>query len=241
VRIIGAQLCIWPETRLNFHIDEEEKRFGTIPDKVLVNGNLYLPRPASPRFAVGPSMRYGKIFRTRCDPLSSQNILVVMPYEEEEQDIVFLLNLIDSLPPDTSILVKFHPSTDNKKYATRFQGKIKIAESDFYDLLIDAKLVIGRSSGTLVEAISLGIPTIVLAEKNGLSNDFIPSYTGGKGLIWDKASNITEVIRLIERFEQNLKTNSTEIESLTKKYREMFFCEPTKEKVINAFELDSGN
>ena len=106
---------------------------------------------------------------------------------------------------------------------------------------MDSKLVIGRSSGTLVEAVSLGIPTIVLAEGNRLGNDYIPLNIDGRGLIWDKASNVTEAIKLIEQFEQNLKTNSIEIESLAKKYRGMFFCEPTREKIIEAFELDSSD
>jgi hypothetical protein len=240
VTIVGAQLFIWPESMLHLHLDEEEKKFGVIPDKILVNGDYYLPSSGSSRFSVGPSMRYKKIFQSVGDPLNSNNILVVMPYAEDEQDIAMALELADNLLPETSVLVKFHPSTDGKQYVDRFQGKVEITERNLCDLLRETKLIIGRSSGALVEAISLGVPTIVI-DGNRFCLDYIPPHLDGKGLIWDKVTNISEAINLIPRFDQNLQKNSADIKSLTEKYRKMFFCEPTKDKIIEAFRLNSND
>jgi UDP-N-acetylglucosamine:LPS N-acetylglucosamine transferase len=153
-----------------------------------------------------------------------------------ESEIESAISFLVQFPENIELHLKFHPSTDIKKYKNHLPVNIKIVDEDLYECFKTAKLVIGRSTGALVEAISLGIPAIVL-DSNGLCHDFIPSQADGRGLIWDKASNISEALELIKRFEENLITKSDKIESLTKKYKEMFFCEPSDQKIIEAFDL----
>ena len=233
VTVIGAQLLIWPESVLNIHPDEEEINSGLVPEKIVVNGPYYLMKNSRISYQIGPSFRYKQLLYFDVSPKSSKHILAVLSAWESE--IENAISFLIQFPKNIELHLKFHPSTDIQKYRNRLPDNIKIARNDLYECFKDSKLVLGRSTGALVEAISLGIPSIVL-DDNGICHDFIPSHTDGKGLIWDKASSVSEAIEMIERF---LLTKADEIESLAKKYKEMFFCEPTREKILEAFELDA--
>jgi hypothetical protein len=235
VAITGAQLLIWPESILNIHLDEEEINTGLVPDKVVVNGPHYLMKNSRISYQVGPSFRYKNLLHFKVSPKNSKHILAVLSNMEKE--IESALSFLVQFPENIEMYLKFHPATDTSKYKHRLPFNIKIADDDLYECFKTTKLVIGRSTGALVEAISLGIPTIVF-DDNGLCHDFIPPHADGKGLIWEKAFNISEALELIKRFEENLITKSDEIESLTKKYKEMFFCEPSDQKIIEAFDLN---
>jgi hypothetical protein len=237
VTIFGAQLLIWPESVLNIHADEEEVNSGLVPEKVIVNGSYYLMENSRIDYQVGPSFRYKKLLHFNISPKNSKHILAVLSAWESE--IESAISFLVQFPESIELRLKFHPSTDTSGYRNRLPPNIKVTQENLYECFKTAKLVIGQSTGALVEAISLGIPAIVL-DDNVPCHDFIPSQTEGKGLIWDKASNVQEAIELIGRFEQNLKTKPDEIEFLAKKYKEIFFCEPTREKIIAAFELNAG-
>ena len=234
VKIFGAQLFIWADTLLSTHVDEEESVFGVVPDKIIVNGDYYLPSSGSRRFAVGPSMRYGKIFQVKMDPLNAKNILVLMPYWEADTE--YLVDLIQDLSLGAPVLVKFHPSTDIKKYAARLQGNIEIVESDLYDLLEKSKLVIGVSTGALVEAVSLGIPVICIDSKSMLfHSNYFSEF--GKGIVWERAETASEIKDLIGRFDHSLRHDGSGIQTTSEEIKRMYFHEPTEEAIVNAFDL----
>lgn len=214
---------------------KRKKKFGIVPDKILVNGIYYLPSLRSHEITVGPSMRYDKIFRVKDNSQSLENILVLMPYWE--QDIIYLLNMVGDLSLDAPVLVKFHPSTDGRKYSAPYEGRIKIVDSDLYDLLEKAILVIGVSSGTLVEAASLGIPVICVDNKSVLVHDYLPPY--GKGIIWDRAESPSEIVELVRKFSYSIAHDSLKIQSASEKFKEMFFCEPMEQTIVTAFDLDN--
>ena len=60
----------------------------------------------------------------------------------------------------------------------------------------------------------------------------------GKGIIWQNASNGTEIVKWVNIFSDLLKAKSDLIHAVAKKHKEMFFCEPTSEKIDEAFELN---
>jgi hypothetical protein len=233
--IFGAQLFIWPDTLLNMHVDEQEKKFDIIPDKILVNGEYYLSGIDSPQFEVGPSMRYKNIFQVKGNPLEAKNILILMPYFE--QDLIYLLGLIEGLFLDASVLIKFHPATDVRKYRAQLRKNIKVVDSDLYDLLKEAKIVIGSSTGALVEAVSLGIPVICIDNKSILTHSYLPFF--GEGILWERAEEGSEIIGLVHKLSSSLKHNSRQIQSVSEKFKSMFFCEPTEKQIIDSFELDN--
>ena len=234
VTIFGAQLLIWPESVLNIHTDEEEINSGLVPEKVIVNGSYYLMNNSRIDYRVGPSFRYKKLLHFNISPKNTKHILAVLSAWESE--IESAISFLVQFPENIELRLKFHPSTNIKKYKNRLPANIKIVDDDLHECFQTAKLVMGRSTGTLVEAISLGIPTIVI-DNNELCHDFIPSNTEGKGLIWDKAFKVSHALELIKHFEKNLIMKSNEIKDLAKTYRSIFFCNPTSDKIIEAFEL----
>ena len=234
VKIYGAQLYLWPATLLNIHADKVEVEFGLIPDRILVNGTYYLREEGGLDFELGPSMRYSRLFETKVNTREKTSILVLMPFFEYE--INEILKMIDEAELSVEIFVKFHPATDKNKYAQRLEGKMQIVEDDVYSLFDRVACVIGKSTGALVEAVSLGIPVINIETGNGLSHDYLPEF--GKGIVWENASNGAEIVKLIDMFSELLKTKADLIHAIAKKYMEMYFCEPTDERIDEAFELD---
>jgi hypothetical protein len=96
-------------------------------------------------------------------------------------------------------------------------------------------MVIGASTGSMVEAVSLGIPVISIVNGTGFSHNYLPAF--GKGALWDFATTSEEVIALVEKFNFALENKRNEINRIAKKTREMYFCEPTEGKIIKAFDL----
>ena len=233
VQIYGAQLYLWPATLLNLHADEREIDFDLIPDHILVNGTYYLNKNSSLKFEIGPSMRYFRLFQTTLDVKGKTCLLVLMPFFEYEIDKI--LQMIDEAQLSIELFVKFHPATDTNKYAHRMKGKMKIVDDDIYALFNRVGCVIGKSTGALVEATSLGIPVINIETGLGVSHNYLPKF--GKGIIWGNASNGAEIVKWTKVFSDLTTTKSDLIHSIAKKHKEMFFCEPTDKKIDEIFGL----
>jgi hypothetical protein len=233
VQIYGAQLYLWPATLLNLHADKVEINFGSIPDRILVNGTYYLKKDSALNYEIGPSMRYSKLFQTRVDAKDKTALIVLMPFFEYEIDKI--LQMIDDAKLSVDLYVKFHPATDPKKYVPRMKEKMQIVEDDIYALFDRVGCVIGKSTGALVEATSLGIPVINIETGMGISHNYLPAF--GKGIIWQNASNGAEIEKWAKIFSDSLKTKSDLIRTIAEKHKEMFFCEPTSEKIDEAFGL----
>jgi hypothetical protein len=234
VKIYGAQLYLWPATLLNLHIDEDEINFGIIPDRILVNGTYYLRKENRLDLKIGPSMRYKKLFKKNVNAKDKTAFLVLLPFFENEIDEV--LSAIEEAMFSNELLVKFHPATDNKKYRQRLKGKMRVVDGDIYKLFDCVSCVIGKSTGALIEATSLGIPVININIEYGISHDYLPEF--GKGTIWQNASNGVEIAKWAKIFSALLQTKPNLINTIAEKHKEMFFCEPTNQRIDEAFELD---
>jgi hypothetical protein len=233
VQIYGAQLYLWPATLLNLHVDKREIKFDSIPDHILVNGTYYLNKHSSLKLEIGPSMRYFRLFQTTVDTKGKRGLLVLMPFFEYEIDKI--LQMIDEAQFSIEIFVKFHPATDTTKYAHMMKGKMKIVDDDIYALFNRVGCVIGKSTGALLEATSLGIPVINIETGLGVSHNYLPKF--GKGIIWQNASNGAEIVKWKKIFSELTTTKPDLIHSIAKKHKQMFFCEPTDEKIDKIFGL----
>ena len=234
VKIYGAQLYLWPSTLLNLHVEEAEIDLGLIPDRILVNGNYYLREGGRLNFKIGPSMRYLRLFQTEINPKDKMAFLVLLPFFDYEIDEI--LKLIGEAGFSVEVFIKFHPATDKKKYVQLLKGKMQIVEDDLYALFNRVGCVIGKSTGALVEAASLGIPVINIETGLGLSHNYLPKF--GKGIIWQSVSSATEVVKWGCVFRGFLKTKPDLIKVIAEKYKAMFFCEPTDQRINEAFELE---
>ena len=116
------------------------------------------------------------------------------------------------------------------------QGKVELIEGDIYTFFNQVECVIGKATGALVEAASLGIPVIHIETGSGLSHNFMPQF--GKGVIWGSASTGVEIRDWIDKFHNFLLTEPEKIRYIACKYKKMFFCEPTDKGTDEAFDLN---
>ena len=233
VLIYGAQLFLWPPGHLNLHADEQEIKFEVVPDKVLVNGSYFMEKDSKVNFHLGPALRYGRIFQSQAAPSSKEDILVLLPYWEYE--ISNILDCLKGLPCKGMIKMKFHPSTNVSKYSKLMNENVHIVQGDIYSQFEQVRMVIGAATGALVEAASLGIPVVNIVNKTHFPQMYFPDF--GKGVLWDTAATNAELSRLIEKFDYTLKNEEVKLTESAVKMKEMFFCEPTEEKIIEAFDI----
>ncbi|OGL45887.1 MAG: hypothetical protein A2W05_03020 [Candidatus Schekmanbacteria bacterium RBG_16_38_10] len=237
IKIYGAQPFIFSKSILNILADENEAKFGVVPDRMVVSGSYFIPEDSALDFVVGPSFRYKKLFTAALDEKNRSNIVILLPYFAEDAENI--LNLLNKTKiPVRNIIVKAHPATPTERFKCIIPKGAKVSSADAYEIFRTAKIVIGAASGTLIEAVSLGIPVICIKGVQGF--DYNPLLVYGKGIIWDEAVNTRDLERLLATFESAL-NNIDELDGIKKiasKYKNMFFCEPSDESIIKVYGLD---
>jgi len=233
IKVFGAQLYVRTQALLNVQPDESEIHFGVVPDKVLVNGPGYnLGLKVIPE-GVGPSLRYEKLFGIKADPARGDIILILL--SECDHVSRYVLELIKEVDWSAAVMIKFHPSVEKDKYAAHISSEFSVTDEDLYVLFCRARMVVGRSTGALVEAACLGIPVIDVAGSARLSHDYMPEY--GRGVLWDKAIHKEDICRFVRQFEEALRLDAFALRVTGEKMRDKYFCEPTEEQFIRAFDL----
>jgi hypothetical protein len=233
IKVFGTQLAVQTKTGLNVQPDESEIRFGVVPDKVLVNGPGYNFGLKIIPEEVGPSLRYEKLFRVKVDPSRGGIVLIVLPWSAQISR--YVLEFIKEIDWPAAVVVKAHPTVSLDQYAVHTASKFSVTDEDLYALFSRARMVVGRSTGALIEAACLGIPVIELAESTQFSHDCMPEY--GRGVLWDKAIHEEDASRLVRQFEEALRLDASKLQVMGEKMRDKYFCEPTEEKYIRAFDL----
>jgi hypothetical protein len=235
VIIYGAQLFLYAKTDLNIIVDDDEEQFGIIPDRIIVNGSFFIPEKSKLNYIVGPSLRYKKVFDTKINRKMQRDFLVLLPYAQQEEENIFRV-LYDVNFGENNIIIKTHPANKHIRCRQYICSNYKIIDSDLYDLFKNTKIAVGATSGSLLEAASVGIPVIVIKTPDSLDYDILPEY--GKGLIWEKAADAGSLQRAIQTIEQRLNKEIDAINRISKDYREMFFLEPNESNIIRVFDLN---
>ena len=151
-----------------------------------------------------------------------------------------MINLINNMPylKDT-LYVKFHPAASSVKHKNLLTANAIITTDDLYELFKTTKIVIGAATGSMVEAACFSIPSIVIKNSNGVTLNYFDEY--GKGVIWDYAESTNDVMSLVEKYTQSLSQNRGKkiIDECGTYYKSNFFTKPTKDVIMNAFDLES--
>lgn len=235
VRIYGAQLFLYSRYCLSIVPDESETRFGVVPDKIIANGPYYVPDTTSLEYEVGPSMRYEKIFHTAVKGDKRTNILVLLPYMADVAESILRM-ISKAKMPFENLLIKFHLALPVARFRKLIPPAAAIVKDDIYRLFEEAKIVISASSGTLVEAASLGIFAISVksAKRIDYSNP-LPEY--GRGMLWEEVESPEGLVSQIEKFDRILIERPDEVSDIAARYKGMFFSEVSEEKICKAFDL----
>lgn len=235
VTIYGTQLMPFGEIDLNVIVDEDEKKFGIIPDKIIVNGPFYVPEGSTLNFRVGPSFRYKKIFEKKFNRDLQNNLLVLLPYAREYEENILKL-LYDTKIDEENVIIKTHPASASLRFRQFLKPGYKIVDKNIYTLFENTKIVIGTATGSLLEAASMGIPVIVIKSPHILDYHMLPEY--GKGIIWEEVLDAEALQRAIRMMDQRLNNEIEIIDRVSREYRDMFFSEPSENNIIKAFDLN---
>ena len=231
--IIGAQFLVAPYTLMNIFPDESEIPFNVVPDKVLVNGPGYRFDSGKISVGVGPALRYKYLFDFDSLRSTGEIVLVSLPYYDHVvRDILEVIREVDWPKP---VKIKFHPTMDWRKYEKMIPQKFSITNASLQKLLCQALMVVGNSTGVMVEAASIGIPVINIKNPNSFSHDYMPEI--GKGVIWDEVEEPDEIGKLITQFQKILNEEPKRFKEEGDRIRSFCFSEPTDDLIGQAFEL----
>jgi len=234
VIVYGSQLFLYSKTDLNIIVDDNEMIFDIIPDKIIVNGPYFMPESSMLNYIVGPSLRYGELFKSLNREVNKNDILVLLSYyAEDTENILRLLYKADLSA--WHVVIKPHPATPIDKFRYLLLPEWDIVSEGLYSLFESARIVIGSASGSLIEAASLCIPVITI--KNICSYDYAIFPEKGRGILWDEAGSAEELMVKIEGFDKFLHERLPEMAEIALWYKKMFFNEPSVENIIRAFDL----
>ncbi|MDR2669284.1 MAG: hypothetical protein LBC14_04945, partial [Desulfovibrio sp.] len=248
IHVTGAQLFIWPDNLLNNHADDVETALGLVPDCVLVNGPYFLPEHSRQRYAVGPALRYGDIFRSAVrpagdvkagkDPLFPQQSpsLVLLSYHPEETRRVLHLLQPAAAENPGAFAYRFHPATRIEDFAALLPPGARLAGGPLREALDAAGAVIGAGSGALVEAAAVGMPVLAVEDSSGIPGlglNYLPPY--GKGELWENVRASEDIAPALAGLRACL--SDPERPAKVRAFRDMLFCGPTPERIRESFML----
>lgn len=228
IEIIGLQLWLVYSTHFHAYVDDIDYTMLSSPHKILVNGKYYLLNRHKVTYALGVSLRYNKLFQFN-RVINPRNIILLGSYKERETK--FMIKIVKDF---SNVIFKNHPAVDLKKLG-KFSDNIKLSNLDLYQLFLYSKLVITTASGTALEAVACGIPTIIVARKDTLTAN--PLTKKGKGKIWEiiyDEEQIFETYKSLTDFNIN---NYKENLEIAKWYKNNFFINPTEKNIIGVFGL----
>lgn len=232
IELVGLQVYINYETYLNTYCDDLDYEMQSSPHKILVNGKHYKLDRKKVFYDTGVSLRYKDIFSfTGIE--NDKNILLLGSYME--YDTKYMLQNVQGLE---NVIFKNHPAVDIKRLGN-ISKNIEISNENIYKLFKNAKIVIGTASGTAVEAVSCGISVVIIASKDNLTAN--PLIEVGKGKIWDIVYDIKDLEIVINNLLEYRTENKTEIENISKWYKDNFFTPLSHENLINTFGFRNDN
>ena len=228
--IYGAQLFLWPPEIINMHVDRNEDSAHK-PDIILVNGPYYKHENIDVPCKIGPSLRYAHLFETSImAPESNQKTLVMLSQLEPEAR--FTIELAIRSEPLEKLIFKPHPTSNQEML---LPAESVIIKGDLYDAFREAGLVIGSSSGTLVEAAAVGIPVIVASKQNVPNYTYIPDI--GRMLLWEFASNVEQFREAkATLFDAIIHKNGQRMEAVEALRALLFSC-PTSDGITDCLDL----
>ena len=234
IEIIGAKPYIFSNEMLNEIPDEFEKPFGSLPDKIVVNGKIQIPERTSLNYVIGPSFRYKKLFQAKIDFSSRSQALVLLTiYDYEIRNILQQISILNY--PKSKIMVKFHPDTKKEDYIKFIPDGINVVDKSIYELFKISKIAIGISTGALIEAACMAIPSILIPHPDKFSLKFFPDL--GKGILWDEVDQQNYLDELINKFDKIVENQKNELIELSEKYRSLYLQKPDEQEILSTYGI----
>jgi hypothetical protein len=212
IRIIGAQIFIHSPNFLSLYPSQSEFDAGLTPDLMLQTGER--PCKAALKYApaipcrAAAALRYAHLYTEQCSTqrMSTQkaSIVVLLPFliEEAFEILDILLDAIKEDSNGTEFLIKCHPDYNSSDIIDVFgrdqwPKEFRIWEGSLSAAFEKAALVIASNSGSMVEAVVLGIPVIFIKRHSNLNMNPLAEISSD-GFV--SCNNGSQIVRAIIRY-----------------------------------------
>jgi hypothetical protein len=226
----------------DFEID-----LGVIPDEICVVGEglkgeicLFSSRV---KVASAPAFRFNNVHKNyNKKRISEKKLLVSLSFDPSEsfchlEILAKAIRLIAEF--QIEIQIKPHPTLDIepiiKKLGNLWSPKYKIVNGDFNKIVSNVDLLIGSTSSTLVEAISLGIPVILIGNQNGITQNPIAPTIDKE--IWKLINSSEELAEAILFYIRLGDLKRYRLDEIGKEIRLNYFKEVTKDTVSEFLKI----
>ncbi len=235
IEIVGLQTYLMPVNYIGAHLNSNETDLGFGPDRIVVNGPYYLPDQPLIKTIVGHSIRYSHIFSDPPKKTLGQDVLVLLSGHSGSSGPLLRI-VLEALGDKDNLVIRLHPTQSIKKWIHRIPANAKIAQGSLADNLKSARLVIGTETGSLIEAVASGIPTIDVDTMGKRGLDFMPEL--GKGTVWFAVDNANDLREMAAKAEECTLYDKN---YFARQYRETFFCNPLEGSSLESFGILQQN
>ena len=217
---------------------------GAVPDIVFVTGNGLKNNIKEfckqVKVDVAPGFRFNKVNRERKYFPQNNNftILIGLPIGLDDcKEILRMFINYSNQNKTIDYVVKPHPTWSENKIKSLFNNgelsNFSFVKGDFHDHVEKANLLISNASSVSLEALTKGVPVIIIAPISGIVQNPIPDDVSNK--IWKLVRNMRELNDSVDYFKKKL-VNEDIIDF---KYVKREYFEPISEiSVRNFLKLD---
>ena len=236
ITVYGCQYFLkYPSCRWMYLRDNDEK-YNVIPDKILVCGKEFIPKDSKLNYSVGSPFRYRDVHKEIIVKENSKRILILLPYEQNESfKIIDFLNK-SNISDNYTLHYKIHPNylDQYKNYQKKIQKNGTIIKDNF--VISDYKLIITKSSGSIIEYIAQGCTVIVIYDNFPLSlNPLTSSF--GLGINYDYVAKPQDLFVKIKSIINKKKKNINNFYENANFFKHQYFSSITDESIARDFEI----
>ncbi len=220
-----------------------EQNAGVIPDIVAVSGkaktNYLKELNSNLEVVVAPAFRFKHVWKaneTRKGGDLSVQVSLPMMLPDSLEILKVLRSIRARLPSSIKFAVKIHPVTDRKKVESFLSSNqmdtIPVWTDSFEECLKRTSVLVSSTSSVIMEAITKGVPAIVIGSQSQITHNPIPPGLDQK--MWALCYTADEVAEKI-RFYSGLDDESRAgLAKIGEKIKEEYF-EPVTAESVSGF------
>jgi hypothetical protein len=253
IPVIGYQGFIVPKHYLCMFPTELEFLHKVIPDEIAVLGRKLI-EPAkefcsSLKVDTAPAFRFQNLWAKRnYEPdLQLFSILIslpIMPNESHEilelmSEIVMELQHTQLGYKKCNFRVKPHPATSPQAVMKQLMAvgfnSAEIVSGNFSDWVEKANIVVSNSTSSCMEALSKGVPVIIIGSRRGLTQNPIPENISR--ILWNICLDREELIKAIQSYMADYCSRHQEYEALGASICSDYFTQVTPDSIRKFLKL----
>lgn len=181
---------------------------------------------------IAPALRFSYIHDAKLSNDSGEKILLAaLPIQLDQcnQIINFLLSLDKKVIQSYKVLVKIHPSFVTGDFINKVPGAcdemFSLCEEKISDIIDRVSFVLSSASSVCSEAVSLGIPVAIIANKYGITQNPIPESFHNK--LWRIVYDKEDLNKFLINSKKSISINPEQLfHKPNKKEVREFFCAP---------------